>query len=239
MAEKPRLPTEEEIAQLPRWARVAFAARCARRVLPLFELSWPYAPREYCHYLANSLAGAELSAASGETTSAGIAWSHEAAENAPNPTASYSAWAATNARAAAEDEVLDVAYSAMIHSFWASKEIADVSGEIFADFNRIIERARSSAWDDDTPVDPAIFGRLWSKGAPQNWPDFEDYPTSAIEIQLFAPEGTDPKDIGDSMVKLWEAANEYHMARGGGVLTFDEFKQMMPALVPVGPKSEG
>ena len=31
------LPTEEEIANLPRWARVAFAARCARRVLPIYR----------------------------------------------------------------------------------------------------------------------------------------------------------------------------------------------------------
>ena len=30
-----KLPTEDEIARLPRWAIVAFAARCARRVLPL------------------------------------------------------------------------------------------------------------------------------------------------------------------------------------------------------------
>src|SRR5688572_20869463 len=28
----PTLPADEEIAKLPRWARVAFAARCARRV---------------------------------------------------------------------------------------------------------------------------------------------------------------------------------------------------------------
>src|SRR5438552_7202283 len=34
------LPTEEEIAKLPRWARVAFAARSARRVLPLLPLTW-------------------------------------------------------------------------------------------------------------------------------------------------------------------------------------------------------
>lgn len=36
------LPTEEEIASLPRWARVAFAARCARRVLPLYAELHPY-----------------------------------------------------------------------------------------------------------------------------------------------------------------------------------------------------
>ena len=39
MAEKKRLkpPSEEEIARLPRWAHVAFAARCARRVQPRAE----------------------------------------------------------------------------------------------------------------------------------------------------------------------------------------------------------
>jgi len=43
----PILPSEDEIAKLPCWARVAFAARCARRVLPLFALNWPDAPRDY------------------------------------------------------------------------------------------------------------------------------------------------------------------------------------------------
>jgi hypothetical protein len=39
MAEKRRLepPSEEEIVKLTHWARVAFAARCARRVQPLAE----------------------------------------------------------------------------------------------------------------------------------------------------------------------------------------------------------
>ena len=40
------LPTEEEIAELPRWARVAFAARCARRVEILFPVYWLEAPHE-------------------------------------------------------------------------------------------------------------------------------------------------------------------------------------------------
>ena len=34
-----RTPTTKEIATRPRWARVAFAARCARRVVPLFQTS--------------------------------------------------------------------------------------------------------------------------------------------------------------------------------------------------------
>lgn len=61
----------------------------------------------------------------------------------------------------------------------------------------------------------------------------------AFTLEAFVSEGTDPHALGEAVVKLWEAANEYHMARGGGVLTFDEFKQMIPALVPVGPETGG
>jgi len=41
------IPTQEELGNLPRWARVAFAARCAARVQPLFLEYWPDAPREH------------------------------------------------------------------------------------------------------------------------------------------------------------------------------------------------
>jgi len=58
------LPTEEEIAKLPRWARVAFAARCARRVLPLFSQKWPDAPEEHIARLVWAVEVGEKSAAS-------------------------------------------------------------------------------------------------------------------------------------------------------------------------------
>jgi hypothetical protein len=48
MADEVELPTEAEIRQLPRWARVAFAARCARRVLPLVRHYWKDAPEDHC-----------------------------------------------------------------------------------------------------------------------------------------------------------------------------------------------
>ena len=35
------VPTREEIAELPRWAIVAFAARCAKRIPPLADFDWP------------------------------------------------------------------------------------------------------------------------------------------------------------------------------------------------------
>lgn len=36
--------------------------------------------------------------------------------------------------------------------------------------------------------------------------------------------------VGDAMVKLWDAMNEYHMASGGGVLSFDDFRSLLEKL---------
>ncbi len=52
-------PTEGNLRQLPRWAKVAFAARCARRVQPLFATFWWKAPREHIAALDNAIALAE------------------------------------------------------------------------------------------------------------------------------------------------------------------------------------
>jgi hypothetical protein len=56
-------PTTAELVRLPRWAQVAFAARCARRVLPLFLLRWPDAPAGYATRLVWAVEVGERSAA--------------------------------------------------------------------------------------------------------------------------------------------------------------------------------
>jgi hypothetical protein len=43
MIMEPRVPAKEDVLQLPRWARVAFAVRCARRVQPLLRQHLPTA----------------------------------------------------------------------------------------------------------------------------------------------------------------------------------------------------
>ncbi|MDY3561506.1 hypothetical protein R5W23_002784 [Gemmata sp. JC673] len=60
-----KLPTEEEIAKLPRWARVAFAARCARRVLPLFPIKWPIARADEFARITSVVEFTERAAATG------------------------------------------------------------------------------------------------------------------------------------------------------------------------------
>jgi len=48
--------------RLPHWTRVAFAARCARRVQPLFAEAWPEAPQTRVAAVERAIALAERSA---------------------------------------------------------------------------------------------------------------------------------------------------------------------------------
>lgn len=53
-------------AILPHWARVAFAARCARHVQPLFTQLWPDASPEHAENIDLAIRLAEQSAATGQ-----------------------------------------------------------------------------------------------------------------------------------------------------------------------------
>ena len=197
MADEVKLPTKEEIAKLPRWARVAFAARCARRVVPLFKALWPVAPPRHVFNVASAVELAETAAA-------------DANDDA--------------AAAAAAD---------------ANDDAADAAAAIRRDFNTLVRLAAGQRWTDTTPIPPEVFGPLWPDGPPQGWPTESNI--RGLILELFCRPDTPPEVIGEGLVKLWEAANEYHMARGGGVLTFDDFKQFVGALVPAGtgPSASG
>jgi len=232
MADEVKLPTEEEIAQLPRWARVAFAARCARRVLPLFQKYWPTAPEEHVRAVRSAVEFAESAAARGDD--AVTVDSILAAEAAD--AAGTTARAANAARAAAY--AADTSADDPHYVVASATRAAAASGEIRPirkDFQRILSLSRRNQWMDDRPVPPNVFGLIEDGSKDRQ----EENSAKALILEILCESDTDPKGIGDAVVKLWEAANEYHMARGGGVLTFDEFKQMIPALVPVGPEARG
>ncbi len=53
----------EVLRKTPRWLIVAFAARCGRRVEPLFKRSWPQAPAKHVDAVSRSIALAEILAA--------------------------------------------------------------------------------------------------------------------------------------------------------------------------------
>ena len=61
----PGEPNAEEIEPLPRWAMVALAGRCARRVLPLYALASPYVSPEQIKTMQDAVELVERAAALG------------------------------------------------------------------------------------------------------------------------------------------------------------------------------
>lgn len=180
------VPTEEELAELPRWARVAFAARCARRVQPL-----------YAHF-GDDLSEANLAAvetaidlSERAAASASIdAGEGEAASNAADAAVGI----ATGANAAALTAVaaidaamitvtcsdLDDALPAVCLSAISAAAASENRGfvqatvsAIWLDFDLLRASAERDSLTDDSPVPPDVFGPIWPNGAPEGWPPIE------------------------------------------------------------------
>jgi hypothetical protein len=79
VADEVTLPTQEEIAALPRWAKVAFAARCTRRVLPVFKHNWPAAPKKHLDAVKKAVEVAERAASAAYASAAGASAAARAA----------------------------------------------------------------------------------------------------------------------------------------------------------------
>ena len=63
---------EAKLRDLPIWARVAFAARCARRVQPWFKASWPGAPNKLLKAVETAVTFAEDSARTATATDTAV-----------------------------------------------------------------------------------------------------------------------------------------------------------------------
>lgn len=256
MAEEARLPSQVEIANVPRWARVAFAARCARRVQPLFVAAWPDAPEKHIQAIDLAITIAEQSAADAAAADddAAAAAAADAAEEATATDTAFAAAADEAARAAAAaalaaaDEADDAAESAAAAAdaaVGAAVRLLKVSlyPLIRRDFDTLLTAALSNEWDENTPVPEEVFGPMWPDGSPLNWPRTDPLttvrgdpdPIRGLLLDFHFGPDTDPADIEEGIVNLYEAANRYHMARGKGVLSPDKFRHMIAhVLVPVG-----
>ncbi len=236
------LPSEEEIAELPRWARVAFAARCARRVLPLFEHFWNDAPRRAIESLKWALDVPEGIAATGtglDYEAGGAAGEAAVLDRMATPygTACYTAAAISFAGDAAvielnSEQSLDVGQAAR-SAVDAAQPIQNVTPPIRRDFDHIARLAEWQKWDDDTPVPPEVFGPLWPEGLPKGWPPVTDAPQrTELVIEAFARERATEEMIEDDIVNLFNALNRYHIVRSGVRLTLEQFQSLLPAFVP-------
>ena len=103
---QPTIPTMQELSRLPRRAVVAFAARCARHVQPIFA-AWPGATQEHIAAVDRAISLAEAYGAA-LAAHAHAAYAANAAAYAANA-AAYAAAYATYAAAYAANAVADAA----------------------------------------------------------------------------------------------------------------------------------
>jgi hypothetical protein len=195
-------PNADDLMKLSRWARVAFAARCARRVQPLFTHFWPGAPKEHVEAIDRAITLSEASARVGRAE-ASLSTAAAAADTAA--LAALAALAAVRASASAALAAASAALAADADA--AATTAADAAAATAADDAAAAARAASlaaaevyvaAAWADyeslrailsnrkkklfatlldrdrAISVDVANLGPLWPLGEPQGWPQSTD-----------------------------------------------------------------
>lgn len=149
------LPTEEELITLPRWARVAFAVRCAERVRPLFKYFWREAPEKVVEGVDRAVMFAKASATSPASVSKAIGTAAYSVEAARAYGASYNR---TDARAAAEaaraaSEASEAAYAdAAAHAAARYDTYARAAAAARTAAARAVRAARAAAHHDKNSV---------------------------------------------------------------------------------------
>jgi Domain of unknown function (DUF4375) len=161
-------PAAEGASDLPRWARVAFFARCARQVFPLWEEAWPDAPHEFRGAIEQAIILAEMSATEAEPVgglkAAGtqVAQIVEAAVSASTYVPAFPQRAALIAAAAGS--VIDFISGAddsgsygFVKAIVADADRDDLMEDIQEDYQRIEQHATEGNWTDKTPVPQEVF----------------------------------------------------------------------------------
>jgi hypothetical protein len=239
------LPSEEEIGHLPRWARVAFAARCARTVLPLFEFQLPQSSPENFEALSHAVELAETSSIDID----GMV-SRSRLNDAENDAVVIAGSVGDFPRAVLVARAVARAVMVAVEAYPIAYQYADTSRvwdtvinaaqaagtgivrTIRRDFDHLLGLSNYFHWTDDTPVPPEVFGPLWPEGPPKGWPPITDIPQrTGLSLSFFSRERAVPKMLEDDVVNLFNAINRYHIARGGVPLTYDDLRALIPAEV--------
>jgi hypothetical protein len=174
--DSPLIPTAEEIAALPRSAGMAFAARCVRRVVPLYRHAWPAAPDHHRAAVERAVRVVEQSAGEAERAAAAFATA-EAADAAGRASAGAAFDAArAAARLAGADSLPAAAFAvrgaadALVRAATYRTSLTRQLRRIRRDFDRIAHLAKTNGWTDETPVPADAFGPMWPNRAPDWWP---------------------------------------------------------------------
>lgn len=189
---------------IPRWARVALAARTLRRVQPLLLVIWPKATRKFQRGVEWAIAEGEQAAAQGKPTpdlkDAGMAamdvYGSQPMTAVP---AGYLAFAASRVSFGAQQLKGSDAQFALEQARWAAYHFEvehkakglerATNAAVWDDYQRLKETADRENWTDRSPVSPEVFGPMWPKGVPENWP------ASATPSQVAAPRRRPRPDV--------------------------------------------
>jgi hypothetical protein len=243
-----QVPSLEAIRKLPRWAQVAFAARCARRVLPWAKLLWRDVDEQ--HFLLaidKAVRVAEQAAADATGTdydaiySEELQWASSAASTFA--TTSEAEWSHAYAFGLSVNAAL-FAYSATHNTDSAAKsadaalaaarDFGGAVGLIVRDFESVRSLALDHDWTDECPVPPSVFGPLWPEGSPQGWPN-PDKSATEVVIKFDVPDDVTTAEAVELAKELAAALCILHLTGGGhGLAIQPPLEITAPACVPVG-----
>jgi hypothetical protein len=182
MADKSTIPGKEEIARLPHWARVAFAARCAQIVGPLFRAGWPEAPEDIVRKVHRAVDVAVESAARAELpegafdaaadVSEVIILAKDRTDVRYRDLAAYAANAAlfaircaiaAGSNSARSESAINCATFAATYAFRALSRFDTTQHARQLnrlDFDLIEQAAAREGWTDESPIPSDFFGPL-------------------------------------------------------------------------------
>lgn len=164
------VPIYDEIRNLTHWARVAFAARCARRVSRLEKHLRPNANELISTAIEQLIRYAEQAAVTTDTNIDG-AFDVGMAASYYSDNDTYCVQAAISAARSADGfpkENDNAAFSAEYASNAANPWNA--GSHLRHDFEIVYGLAIANTWTDNTPVPPSVFGPFWPDGPPEGWP---------------------------------------------------------------------
>jgi hypothetical protein len=176
MARAKQLPSEKDLLSLPRWARVALAARSARRVQPLLLELFPTASARQIQTVEKAIALAEALAAeapawTSDTVVDALARAARAAKRLEEDLAKQGSnagfaalaafWSAQTAGDACNEARTRDAASAVKALEAAARLDTDgsVVQRIAEDYALLQRLASQEQWTKATPVAPGVFGR--------------------------------------------------------------------------------
>ncbi len=224
------MPTQAQVSELPRLAIVAFAARCASRVEPLFLNS--ALASNYKAALSDAIEVTRLFAAAlssdDDARAADVAARAAYMESPPNPAADAAARVAFAAVRSAYDDAraADAAAVAAADAIGAARANAP---EVIADFVLLRQKAAAQHWTHDTPVPATVFGKMWPVVTP-TWalirPDaarLEDLHPPLTDqswfVEFLDAQGftrTSPSTFGNGITSLNVVGTEFSADPGAG-----------------------